>query len=98
MNQQTVDPASRPRQAFGFNEIRDIVAHGRRNRWITWSEVAHVTLKRGIIDHSLHVELNSGHREKFLWLSADGGYDVLEIVARATAAVGASESGTSPFG
>jgi hypothetical protein len=78
MNQQTVDPASRPRHAFGFNEIRDIVAHGRRNRWITWSEIAHVTLKRGIIDHSLHVELNSGHREKFLWLIADGGYDVLE--------------------
>lgn len=78
LNRQTLDPSDRPRRAFTFNEIRQIVASGRRNRWITWREVAHVTLKRGIIDHSLLIELNTGHREKFLWLSIDGGSDVLE--------------------
>jgi hypothetical protein len=78
MNRQTVDPMNRPVQAFDPVEIRQIAAGGRRNRWITWSEVAHMTLKRGIIDHSLHVELDTGHRDKFLWLRIDVGYDLLE--------------------
>jgi hypothetical protein len=78
LNRRTLDPSDRPARVFTFNEIRQIVASGRRNRWITWREVAHATLKRGIIDHSLHIELNSGHREKFLWLIDDGGYDLLE--------------------
>jgi hypothetical protein len=78
LNRQTLDTSDRPTRVFTFNEIRQIVASGRRNRWITWPEVAHATLKREIIHHSLHIELNTGHREKFLWLIEDGGYDVFE--------------------
>lgn len=42
-----------------------------------WGEIAHATLKRGTIDHSLHLELGDGRRQMFLWLRADGGYDML---------------------
>lgn len=73
-----MDPLDRPSRAFTLGEINQIVASGRRNRWIAWPDVAHATLKRGIIDHSLHIQLSNGRREKFLWLMVDGGYDVLE--------------------
>ena len=77
-NRPTVDPANRPTRPFRLDEIGHILAAGRRNRWITWTEISHATLKRGVIDHSLHLELGNGHREKFLWLRIDGGYEVLE--------------------
>jgi len=35
-------------------------------------------LKRGIIDHSLHLELGHGRTEKFLWLEVDDGFDLLK--------------------
>jgi hypothetical protein len=73
-----VDPSGRPRRTFGLDEIGQILAPGRRNRWITWDEISHATLKRGVIDHSLHLELLNESREKFLWLRIDGGYDLLE--------------------
>ena len=80
----TVDPAVRPTRTFGLDEIANILAAGRRNRWITWAEIAHATLKRGVIDHSLHLDLGIGRREKLLWLRTDGGYDLLEgALARA---------------
>ena len=53
-------------------------AADRRNQWITWGEISHATLKRGVVDHSLHLELGDCRREKFLLLRIDGGYDVLE--------------------
>jgi hypothetical protein len=74
----TVNPASRSKRTFGLDEIARILEAGRRNRWIAWSEIAQATLKRGLIDHSLHLELGTGHREKLLWLQVDGGYDLLE--------------------
>ena len=74
----TVDPANRPTRTFRLDEIGQILAAGRRNRWITWSEISHATLKRGVIDHSLHLQLGHAHHEKFLWLRIDGGYDLLE--------------------
>lgn len=77
-NRPTIDPSNRSTRAIGADEIALVVAADRRNRWITWTEVAHATLKRGMIDHSLHVELGDGRREKFLWLRVDGGYDLLQ--------------------
>ena len=73
----TVDPANRPTRTFSVDELDRIVAAGRRNRWVPWTAISHATLKRGVIDHSLHLELGVGRREKFLWLKVDGGYDLL---------------------
>jgi hypothetical protein len=77
-SQRTVDPSDRPTREFGLDEIAQICAAGRRNRWITWAEITHATLKRGVIDHSLHLDLGVGRREKLLWLRSDGGYELLE--------------------
>jgi hypothetical protein len=77
--QQTVNPMHRPTRTFAAHELHQISSAGRRNRWVPWNEVTHVTLKRGIVDHSLHVELTGGRREKFLWLSLDGGFDLLSM-------------------
>jgi hypothetical protein len=76
---QTVNPMHRPTRTFAAHEIHQISSAGRRNKWVPWNEVTHVTLKRGIVDHSLHVELTGGRREKFLWLSLDGGFDLLSM-------------------
>jgi len=73
-----VDQASRPNRTFTPSEIAQIVATGRHNSWITWPEISGATLKRGVLDHSLHVDLGDGRRVKFLWLQLDGGYDLLE--------------------
>ena len=77
-NRRSVDPTNRPTRAFRLGEIVHILAAGRRNRWVTWGEISHAILKRGVLDHSLHLDLRNGSREKFLWLRIDGGYDVLE--------------------
>ena len=74
----TVDPNDRPRRTFGPVDVQRIAAAGRRNRWVPWSAVSKATLKLGIVDHSLHLELGPGRREKFLWLNSDGGFDLLE--------------------
>ena len=74
----TVDTTNRPTRVFGPADIQRVVATGRRNRWIPWTAVSRATLKLGIVDHSLHLELGPGRREKFLWLKADGGFDILE--------------------
>jgi hypothetical protein len=75
---QSVDQANRPTRIFTPDAIAQIVAAGRRNRCITWPEISAATLKRGVLDHSLDLELRDGRREKFLWLKVDGGYDLLE--------------------
>lgn len=75
---QTLDPANRPTRTFTLTEIGQIVSAGRRNRWLPWSAISHATLKRGVIDHSIHLELGVGRREKLLWLKADGGYGLLK--------------------
>jgi hypothetical protein len=75
---QTVDPRDRPTRNFGTSEISDIVARGRRNRWIAWTEIQHATLKQGIADSSLHLDLTGDRHEKFLWLAVDPGYEFLE--------------------
>jgi hypothetical protein len=77
-NRRSVDPTNRPMRSFRHGEIVQILATSRRNRWITWGEISHAILKRGVLDHSLHLDLLSGGREKFLWLRVDGGYDVVE--------------------
>ena len=74
----TLDTTNRPTRVFTQVEIDQIVARGRRNRWIPWSAITKATLKRGIMDHSLHIELGDRRREKFLWLQVDGGWDTLE--------------------
>jgi len=68
----------RPTRVFEAGEIAAIVESGGRNRWIGWDEIQHVTLKLGIVDHSLHVVLAGGRRAKFLWLKLDGGFEELE--------------------
>jgi hypothetical protein len=77
-NRRTVEAETRPRHEFNPGEIAEVLRAGRRNRWITWPEITHATLKRGVLDHSLHLERARGRREKLLWLHVDGGYDVLE--------------------
>jgi hypothetical protein len=72
----TQDTARRTR-TFADADVRDIVSADRRNRWIRWVDVQHVTLKRGIVDHSLHVVMTDGRREKLLWLKAEGGFDLV---------------------
>jgi hypothetical protein len=74
----TLDITNRPTRVFGPGDIHSIARAGRRNRWIPWTAVSKATLKLGIVDHSLHFELGPGRREKFLWLKADGGFDILE--------------------
>ena len=84
MNGQTVDPSDRPTHAFGLDEIAQIRAADRRNRWIPWADITHATLKQGALDHSLHLDLGAGRREKLLWLRVDGGTDLLQgALARA---------------
>lgn len=73
-----IDPRNRPTRVFSSGEIQRAVERGRTNRWVTWPDVKRATLKRGIIDHSLHLELANGKLTKFLWLQSDGGFDLLE--------------------
>jgi hypothetical protein len=74
---RTIDPVNRPTRNFGPHDISDIVARGRRNRWIPWTEIQHATLKLGILDNSLHLDLTRDRHEKFLWLAIDRGYEFL---------------------
>jgi hypothetical protein len=80
---QTVDPGQRATRNFVPNELSDIVARGRRNRWIPWAEIQHATLKHGMMDNSLHLDLTRDRHEKFLWLAIDQGYEFLETELRA---------------
>jgi len=73
----SVDSLNRPRRSFAPDEVRRIVESDRRNRWIKWDDISRATLKGGLVDHSLHLELNDGTRAKFLWLRMDGGLDLL---------------------
>lgn len=73
----TVDPDDRPVRSFTETEIQAILARGRRNRWIPWTQIRFARLKQGPMDNSLHLELVGGEREKFLWLGVDGGEDLL---------------------
>jgi hypothetical protein len=77
-NRPTFDLDNRPTHAFTSDEIEQALASGPTNRWITWPEIERATLKIGIIDHSLHLELSNGDRAKFLWLRTHGGFDLLE--------------------
>jgi hypothetical protein len=74
---RTLDPHHRPVREFSSAEIAAIQAADARNAWLPWSEIRAATLKRGIIDHSLHLELGDGQKRKFLWLKSDGGFDLL---------------------
>ncbi len=74
----TVDRSNCPTRIFSAEEVEAILASDRRNRWIPWEAISSVTLKRGVLDSSLHLTLVDGRREKFLWLKIDGGYDVLQ--------------------
>jgi hypothetical protein len=72
------DVEHRPTRTFTAAQIGEVVAAASRNRWVPFSAMAGATLKRGIVDHSLHVDLGANRRAKFLWLSRDGGFDLLE--------------------
>jgi hypothetical protein len=73
----TVDPNARPTHTFGADEIVGVLAAGRRNYWIAWSEISAAKLKRGSSITQLHLDLRDGKRAKFLWLRVDGGWDLL---------------------
>ena len=66
-----------PLRAFDPSQVLELIDADPRNKWITWHQISQATLKRGLIDHSLHLELADGRFEKFLWLGGDGGYDTL---------------------
>jgi hypothetical protein len=74
---RTVDPDIRPTRRFTPTDIDRVVHAGRRNRWIPWSAVTRATLVPGVA-HTLYLELGDKHREKFMWLPVDGGFDLLE--------------------
>ena len=73
----TVDPENRPVKTFDLEEIRSIVASSRRNHWIAWEDIASASLKRGVLDHTLRLELRDGSSMKLMWLRMDGGFDDL---------------------
>jgi hypothetical protein len=73
----TVNPDNRPSRTFTPAEIDEVVRGGRRNRWIPWSTVTRATLMAGVAN-TVVLEVGQEHREKFLWLQADGGFDMLE--------------------
>src|SRR5215510_11354231 len=73
----TVDLDHRPRRSFAPADLDAAVAAGRRNRWIPWTEVTFARLRHSPMDISLHLDLVSGRREKFLWLVSDGGEEIL---------------------
>ena len=77
-NGQTVDPRLRPSAEFSTEAIAAVVAKDPRNLWIAWPEIARAVLKKGIVDHSLHLDLDQGRRAKFLWLRSDGGFDIVK--------------------
>ena len=77
----TVGP-ERATRIFDYAQVRSIAMADKRNRWIPWDEIGHATLKRGVIDHSLHLDLVDPSprigRSKFLWLKSDGGFEIVE--------------------
>jgi hypothetical protein len=44
---------------------------------IAWDELAAATLKRGIVDHSLHMTMADGRRKKFLWATGQNDFEAL---------------------
>ena len=74
----TVDLENRPVKTFDVEEIRSIVASNRKNQWITWGDISSATLKRGVLDHTLLLELGDRSSLKFIWLRMDGGFDELQ--------------------
>jgi len=53
---------------------------------IAWDDLAAATLKRGIVDHSLHMTLADGRKVKYLW--AAGQHDFEALGASLVAALG----------
>jgi hypothetical protein len=74
---EPVDPARRPTRLLSPADRERVVDAGARNAWIAWSDMAGATLKRGIVDNSLHIERVDGTRAKFLWLTDDAAFDLL---------------------
>jgi hypothetical protein len=80
--------AERPIRTIDVREIPGLVDADKRNRWIVWGEIEHATLKLGIIDHSLHLDVRPGSaftvgpKAKFLWPKIDGGFELLEAALR----------------
>jgi hypothetical protein len=75
--------AGASRRPRGRLDRDQVAASGRGVTWVGWDEIARVTLKAGIIDHSLHIERVDRRRVKFLWLAGDGDFELLMAVLRA---------------
>ena len=73
----TIDPAHRPTRTFATAEIEGVVAADRRNRWIPWTAASTATLTLGSWT-SLRLQLHSGDRATFLWLTADRGVEMVQ--------------------
>jgi hypothetical protein len=76
---EPIDPAGRQTRLFSRADRDHVVDAGAQNVWIAWSDVARATLKRGIVDHSLHLERVDRTRAKLLWLRDDSGFDLLAL-------------------
>lgn len=71
--------SARLKRTFTVAEMQPLVASDRRNRWYSWDQIDRATLKWGILDHSLHLDLLDGGHAKFLWMKLDGGFDILQV-------------------
>jgi hypothetical protein len=67
----------RPRLSMTSAEQVGIAA-AQGTSWVAWGDITRITLKAGIIDHSLHIERTDGRRVKFLWIAGDGDFELLE--------------------
>ncbi len=74
------EPRLHPRERQRREEI---AVSGPAPTWVPWTEVRRLTLKVGIIDHSIHIQRTDNRRVKFLWLVGDGDFELLETVLRA---------------
>jgi hypothetical protein len=73
----TVDPLSLPQSQIETEAIPDLLAKSRHNRWIPRDQITSATLRNGLLNGRLRVELVDGSQIKLLWLKRDPAYEVL---------------------
>jgi hypothetical protein len=61
-------------------EIPDLLAKSRRNRWVPRDQIDHAAIWRGLMNVRLNVWLSDGTRIKLLWLRGDPASGVLRQV------------------
>jgi hypothetical protein len=67
----TVETSDRPNRPV--EELRNFGTG--RDLWIPWDAVQRAELRTGPMTHSLHLQLRSKRRVKFLWMGVDGALE-----------------------